>query len=187
MTRRDLIDDVLSSPEDPLGPLTGARGDDDDEGATADLPADTDGDELLEALGDAVSRDILRLCKRSPTTAEELAEECAVSESTIYRRLDTLSRLGLVTRSQRMNAPSKTSYETAIDGLSVHVEDTLRVEPGANDYVVDAMRTVLAAIDVEYLTFDRAENTVDVRFEVSPQLLDTLVELYVRDTASRDR
>ena len=186
MTRRDLVDDVLSSSDDPDGPLT-------DEAADAtsvegtDVPAESADDELLDALGDTVSRDVLLACKQSPMTAEELAADCDVSESTIYRRLETLSSLGLVERSQRMGSPSKTCYETVVDGLSIYLGEDLRVEAGASNYVVDSMRTLLAAIDVQQLSYDREENSVDVRFELAPHLLDALVELYIRDTATREQ
>ncbi|WP_396613447.1 ArsR/SmtB family transcription factor (plasmid) [Haloferax sp. S1W] len=185
MTRRDIVDDVLSSSDELDGPLT-------DESVTATegsvptVPQNTD-EELLDALGDEVSRDVIRACKQNPMTAEQLAENCGVSESTIYRRLEMLSSLGLVERTQRVESPSKTCYETVVDGLSIHIGETLRVEAGASDYVVNAMRTLLTAIDVQQLSYDRSSNTVDARFELEPHLLDALVELYVRDTSSREQ
>ncbi|RDZ62042.1 transcriptional regulator [Haloferax sp. Atlit-12N] len=185
MTRRDLVDDVLSAADDPPGPLT-----DESDASPAtdetDIPPESSDDDLLDALGDEVSRDVLLACNRAPMTAEELAENCEVSESTIYRRLETLSSLGLIERTQRVNAPSKTCYETVVDGLSIHLGDSLRVEAGSSNYVVDAMRTLLAAIDVQQLAYDREQNSVDVRFRLAPHLLDSLVELYVRDTNSRE-
>ncbi|WP_148413952.1 helix-turn-helix domain-containing protein [Haloferax sp. KTX1] len=185
MTRRDLVDDVLSASDEPPGPLT-------DESAAAatdetDIPPESSDDDLLDALGDDVSRGVLLACNRAPMTAEELAESCEVSESTIYRRLETLSGLGLVERTQRVDAPSKTCYETVVDGLSIHLGDSLRVEAGPSNYVVDAMRTLLTAIDVQQLAYDREQNSVDVRFRLAPHLLDSLVELYVRDTSSREK
>ncbi|ELZ80463.1 ArsR/SmtB family transcription factor [Haloferax larsenii] len=184
MTRRDLVDDVLSSSDELDGPLTDESDAVSEEAATT-VPQNADED-LLDALGDDVSRDVLRACKRSPMTAEELAENCDVSESTIYRRLETLSSLGLVKRTQRVESPSKTCYETVVDGLSIHIGESLRVEAGASDYVVDAMRTLLASLDVQHLSYDRSTNNVDVRFQLAPHLLDALVELYVRDTSSRE-
>ncbi|KAB1191174.1 MULTISPECIES: winged helix-turn-helix domain-containing protein [Haloferax] len=186
MTRRDLVDDVLSSSDDLDGPLTD-EAEDVTPAESTDVSPESSDDELLDALGDSVSRDVLLACKRTPMTAEELAEDCGVSESTIYRRLETLSSLGLVERSQRIESPSKTCYETVVDGLSIHLGDSLRVEAGASNYVVDSMRTLLAAIDVQQLSYDREGNSVDVRFELAPHLLDALVELYIRDTTSRDR
>jgi len=186
MTRRDLVDDVLSASDGPPGPLT----DESDAAAAADetdITPESSDDDLLDALGDDVSRSVLLACNRAPMTAEELAESCEVSESTIYRRLETLSSLGLVERTQRVDAPSKTCYETAVDGLSIHLGDGLRVEAGSSNYVVDAMRTLLAAIDVQQLAYDREQNSVDVRFRLAPTLLDSLVELYVRDTNSREK
>ncbi|KTG27032.1 ArsR/SmtB family transcription factor [Haloferax profundi] len=185
MTRRELVDDVLSSSDDPDGPLTGDA-DEVPPPSSTDVPPESTDDELLDALGDSVSREVLLACKHSPMTAEELAENCSVSESTIYRRLETLSSLGLVERSQRVETPNKTCYETVVDGLSIHLGDDLRVEAGASNYVVDSMRTLLAAIDVKQLSYDNEENSVDVRFELAPHLLDALVELYIRDTTSRD-
>lgn len=189
MTERDLVDNILSSPDEPDGPLTDETPPNDDAQPhqKVTLPPEAADNQLLDALGDDVSRRVLQACKQKPLTAEELAETCDVSESTIYRRLETLSSLGLVERTQRVEAPSKTCYETVVDGLSIHVGDTLRVEPGASDYVVDAMRTVLSAIDVQQLSFERENDTVDIRFKLSKTLLDALVELYIRDTTSREQ
>lgn len=180
------MDDVLTSSDEPDGPLTDGAEDTTQQSGT-DVPPEASDDELLDALGDDVSRDVLVSCNRAPMTAEELAENCDVSESTIYRRLESLSNLGLIERTQRVDAPSKTCYETVIDGLSIHVGDSLRVEPGSSNYVVDAMRTLLAAIDVQQLAYDREQNCVDARFELEPHLLDALVELYIRDSPSRDQ
>ncbi|WP_410767654.1 ArsR/SmtB family transcription factor [Haloferax sp. DFSO60] len=189
MTERDLVDNILSSPDDPDGPLTDETppNDDSPRHQKVTLPPEASDNELLDALGDNVSRSVLQACKQQPMTAEELADACDVSESTIYRRLETLSKLGLVERTQRVESPAKTCYETVVDGLSIHVGETLRVEPGASDYVVDAMRTVLSAIDVQQLSFERENDTVDIRFMLSKTLLDALVELYVRDTSSREQ
>ncbi|ELZ97946.1 ArsR family transcriptional regulator [Haloferax mucosum ATCC BAA-1512] len=179
------MDDVLSSSDEPDGPLTDEAEETVHQSET-EIPPESSDDDLLNAMGDDVSRDVIVACNHAPMTAEELAENCGVSESTIYRRLESLSSLGLIERTQRVDSPSKTCYETIIDGLSIHVGESLRVEAESSDYVVDAMRTLLAAIDVQHLAYDREQNSVDVRFELSPSLLDALVELYSRDTSSRE-
>lgn len=52
-------------------------------------------DRLLDALSDETSRRIL--CRLTePTTAADLADDCDIPSSTVYRKLDVLSRAELI-------------------------------------------------------------------------------------------
>ncbi|WP_435125539.1 helix-turn-helix domain-containing protein [Halobaculum sp. D14] len=62
---------------------------------TADDPALQD---VLDALGDPDCRAILRETT-DPMTATDLADACTISKSTLYRKLDLLSRASLVRES----------------------------------------------------------------------------------------
>jgi DNA-binding transcriptional ArsR family regulator len=146
---------------------------------------DVDSDELLDVLGDEVAREILVAGKRGAVTAEELADQCEVSESTIYRRLDRLNELGLVERCNPLLSASKGSYQTRIDGVSVNIgEDDMHVEQGPSDCTQDAVETVLDVVDVQQVSYDAESNLVDVQFELDPDLFETFMSVYGRQ---RDR
>lgn len=88
---------------------------------------------VLEALNDPTCRDVLE-CLEEPTGAEELAECCGVSSSTIYRKLKTLQGAGLVERRYLIKADysQTTRYATTFDEISISLDDvrmaTLRSE-----------------------------------------------------------
>lgn len=50
---------------------------------------------ILDALGDPDCREILRTTDE-PMTANELTDACAIPQSTLYRKLDLLSRASLI-------------------------------------------------------------------------------------------
>jgi DNA-binding transcriptional ArsR family regulator len=50
---------------------------------------------VLDVLSDETSREILSAL-REPRTATELADRCEIPSSTVYRKLDTLTRAGLI-------------------------------------------------------------------------------------------
>lgn len=53
--------------------------------------------DLLDALGDGEARRILAIINPEPLSAKELGERLDLSLPTVYRRLDTLESLNLVT------------------------------------------------------------------------------------------
>jgi predicted transcriptional regulator len=80
--------------------------------ATEDL-ADATGDALLESLGDDASRSILVAATERPMTAKELTERCAVSPTTVYRRVNGLVERGLLEKRVALDAGASqhTVYE----------------------------------------------------------------------------
>lgn len=58
---------------------------------------DIDPRAVLDVLSDAYAREILETLDRSVLTAPEIADRCGFSRATVYRRLDTLEQVGLVT------------------------------------------------------------------------------------------
>ncbi|SFR36634.1 ArsR/SmtB family transcription factor [Halogeometricum limi] len=147
--------------------------------STSLLLEEVESDDLLDALGDEVAREILVAGKQGPVTAEELADSCGVSESTIYRRLDRLNELGLVERCNPLLSASKGSYQTRIDGLSLAVdEEGISIEQGPNDSKLDAMETVLDVVDVQRVNYDAEDDLVDVQFKLDPELFETFMRVY---------
>lgn len=142
--------------------------------------SDSDAAPLLDALGDDVSREILSAGMRRAVTAEELAADCGVSESTIYRRLESLCDLGLVERCNHLvsDADAKSSYRAVVDGLSVELDaDGVRVDRATETPLIEAMETVLEALDLRHLSYDARTNSVDVEFTLDDAQLATLVLL----------
>ena len=138
-----------------------------------------DGTAVLDALGDPVSRDILAAGADGTVTVDELTARCDVSESTIYRRLDRLSELGLV---ERDNLVAKGAYRTTMDGLCVRPEESgVQVERAPGDSLADAISVVLDALDVHCVEYDATDRTVDVSFGLDRGTFQTFLGLYGRD------
>jgi len=81
---------------------------------------------LLRTLADSDCRRILHSLQQTSMSASELAEDCGIARSTIYRKLDSLEQAELVSTSIRL---SKTGTHTTEYKLNLQA---LRVEPGAN-------------------------------------------------------
>ena len=148
-------------------------------------PSDADEEDaaapLLDVLGDAVSREILAAAAGTPVTVERLATICDVSESTVYRRLDRLSKLGLVERASQLTADEKGRYRTTMYGLYVAVdEDGIRVARNETptDSLAGAMQMVLDAVDLRQLRYDGERNTVDLTVALSDDDFETFLGLY---------
>jgi len=88
---------------------------------------------LLNALGTESNREILSALEE-PMTAAELVQKCDIPTSTMYRKLDMLSRVGLVKEHLAVDSRSGrcSSYERNVERISVSVGDdgglTVRVE-----------------------------------------------------------
>lgn len=139
--------------------------------------------ETLDALGDEIAREILIAGMERAVTAEELATRCAVSESTIYRRLDRLNDLGLVERCNHLvsGSDAKSAYRTVVDGLTVRVDgDGMRVDWDPADPLASAVETVMEAIDVEHVNYEAESNKVDVRFTLEDEQVRTFATLFGR-------
>ncbi len=140
---------------------------------------------VLDALGDAVSREILVAAAGTPVTVEELAMVCDVSESTVYRRLDRLNTLGLVERCNPLVSDSKGAYRTTMRGLYVAVDDAgiaVETDDLSTDALAAAMRLVIDAVDVRRLSYDRDAGTVDLTLSLANGDFETFLKLYA-DTA----
>ncbi|MDZ7731401.1 MAG: helix-turn-helix domain-containing protein [Natrialbaceae archaeon] len=78
-------------------------------------------EEVFDLLADEYSRAILAHAYRDPMSAQEIAEVCDAHHSTIYRRIETLEGLGLLTDSIRVDPDGhhSTEYRTRLEGVSV--------------------------------------------------------------------
>lgn len=143
--------------------------------------ADTDSTAILETLGDAVAREILRLGKQGVVTVEELATTCDVSEATVYRRLRQLHDLGLVEKCTQFEAGivTKGAYRTTMDRLTVRVDENgVTTESEPEDEFTDAVRTVRQTIDLNEIRYDPNENLVHVAFTLDNDQFQTVLQMY---------
>lgn len=154
-----------------------------DPGETLNLGGDNEVDAaaVLDALGDAVSREILTAAAGTPVTVEDLALTCDVSESTVYRRLDRLNTLGLVERCNPLVSDAKGAYRTTMRGLYVAVDDAgiaVEADEATTDALATAMQLVIDAVDVRRLSYDREEGTVDLTLSLADGDFETFLDLY---------
>jgi DNA-binding transcriptional ArsR family regulator len=152
--------------------------------STGESGQEADPASVLEALGDHISREILLQGMDHAVTAEELAARCGVSESTIYRRLERLSDLGLVERRNHLleQTNGNGAYRTVVDGLSARLDESgFSVERGSADPLRDALETIARNVDVETLTYDADSHRVHVQLRVDDEAtFRQFVALYAR-------
>jgi DNA-binding HxlR family transcriptional regulator len=82
-------------------------------------------DELLELLSDQYARDILAATSERPMSANELADECNMSEPTVYRRVERLQEYDLLSEQQQIE-PGGNNYNiyvATLSGLSIDLSD----------------------------------------------------------------
>lgn len=82
-----------------------------------------DQDAIFAALDDRTSRNILTQTSETERSAEELAEVIDVSETTVYRRLETLKERGLVQESLRIEKDGnhRRVYRATIKHIEVDI------------------------------------------------------------------
>ena len=81
--------------------------------------------EVLSLLSDEYARDILAAASEKPMSAKELAEECGMSEPTVYRRLNQLRDHELVEERTKIETGGNDYklYAATLSGFSVRLED----------------------------------------------------------------
>lgn len=139
---------------------------------------------VLDALGDAVSREILTAAAGAPVTVEQLATACDVSESTVYRRLDRLNTLGLVERCNPLVSEAKGAYRTTMRGLYVAVDGSeiaVTADGSPDEALASALRLVAEAVDLRRLSYDRDAGTVDLTISFDDDDFQTFLRLYTDD------
>ncbi|MFC7078486.1 ArsR/SmtB family transcription factor [Haloarcula halophila] len=84
-------------------------------------------EDVLELLSDQYARDILAATSEQPMSAQQLAQQCDMSEPTVYRRVEWLQEHGLLAE--------RTEIQTGGNDYSVYratlSEFTLTLEDGA--------------------------------------------------------
>jgi DNA-binding transcriptional ArsR family regulator len=77
--------------------------------------------EILELLGDPTCRTILRETSDQPRTADELESLCDASLSSVYRKTENLSAVGLLDERTRISTSGKhtNAFVSAIDEVTV--------------------------------------------------------------------
>lgn len=115
----------------------GAGPDGTDETGGTDETDDTEAspETLIDLLGDEYARAFLGAIRAEPKSARELAEECAVSRSTVYRRLDRLQEAGLVVERLECepNGHHRRTFAAAVETVGVELGDAgfeTAIEPG---------------------------------------------------------
>lgn len=98
---------------------------------------DGDVEELLAALEDADCRAVLEATGEEALTAGELEEHCDIPSSTVYRKVELLTEVGLLEEQLRVRRSGKHTreYRRRVDQLSLSIcsdGTELRVDGGAS-------------------------------------------------------
>ena len=82
-------------------------------------------DGVFALLDDEYARSLLLATSHKPMTAPELSDQCEMSKSTVYRRLNKLEECGLVSAVHVPNADGnhKKRYEAQLDKLVVSLNE----------------------------------------------------------------
>jgi len=82
-------------------------------------------DEILDLLSDEYARDILAAASEKPMSANELAEQCGMSEPTVYRRISSLQEHELVAEQTKIETGGNDYklYVATLSGFSLELED----------------------------------------------------------------
>ena len=82
-------------------------------------------EEVFELMADEYAREILALTSQQAMSARDLVEKCDASERTIYRRLDQLQSLGVVTDAMQLDPAGhhRTVYEAVLETVRVDLND----------------------------------------------------------------
>jgi DNA-binding transcriptional ArsR family regulator len=93
-----------------------------------------DGDDthvrVLDALGDADCRRLLRmLAEHGPMSVRALHEDTGIAQSTLYRKMDSLSATPLVTAETYLAEGGRqpTRYRVVADAVAVELEDPIQI------------------------------------------------------------
>jgi predicted transcriptional regulator len=97
--------------------------------------------DVFALLHDEYARSLLAATSHEPMTAPALSDDCEMSLSTVYRRLDELESCGLV-RSEVVpdsDGDHRKRYEAALDELLVSLDDgqfdvSLRTDSSTAEY-----------------------------------------------------
>lgn len=81
---------------------------------------------ILEAVGNAVNRKILR-CADPPMTVKEISNECDIPLSTAYRRVEELTEVGILREQLRVmgNGLNPAEYQRTVDEFNVRFDDEM--------------------------------------------------------------
>ncbi len=99
-----------------------------DEPRQHEQESDCDPQAVLDVLEDGTSREIIE-CTDTPMTVAELIEECDLTTSTAYRKVNRLQDAGVLRQTIRFSSTGKypKQYERAITDISVSIEDEIEV------------------------------------------------------------
>ena len=112
-------------------------------------------DGVFELAADDTSRAILSAASEEPMSASQLADRCGVSESTIYRRVETLRAHGLVEGSLRIssNGDHREVFETTVDRVCLKFDAGLTVDVQVDRDFVDKFAALWEDLEQSGATF----------------------------------
>ncbi len=114
-------------------------------------------EEILDLFGDGRARRILLLTSDSPMSATALADELDVSRPTVYRRVNTLVKYGLLREDFEIDTDGHhyRTFEAVLNEITFRIEDGhLRVTVGVDESLVDRFDGFLGGLESTYSQTD---------------------------------
>lgn len=106
-------------------------------------------DRLFELLSDDVVKSILTVTDRQAMSAQTLEEHCDASLATVYRRIEELRELGLVSEQTTFQSDGNhyKTFESNLEHLAVSIDDgNLEVAVDRCDDAPDRLRIIWDAM-----------------------------------------
>lgn len=105
----------------PTSVRPGSRGD--QGGSDDERRHQPDGEDVLSLLGDEYVTDIVEALADGPKPARVLADRCGMSRATVYRRLERLSDVGLVTSRPAIERDGhhRQQFRLVLDELQIEI------------------------------------------------------------------
>lgn len=102
---------------------------------------DPDPADVFALLDDEYARGILRATKSTPMSAPKLATELDASRPTIYRRIEQLQELDLLTESTELEAHGhhRSAYQARLETITVSLGEEFSVTVTRREHPADAL------------------------------------------------
>lgn len=137
--------------------------------------------EVLEVLGDECSRHILASTSEEHKTAKDLTEDCPVSATTVYRRINSLVDCGLLHEESTFptNGTGTKRYGAAVDTVEVSVDrDGFDVRTHDEYGHVERLSRLLSAMPFENVEAEVADGELRLSVPLTDEFFEEVAAVW---------